>query len=129
MEEELFVSGGATVYTYEEQPRREVVVPREPGVPYKTRLIVRRPADPARFSGTVVVEWWNSTASFDSAPVWDASAEFFAREGWIYVGVTNSNTPIAFLRAAAGSAASCPSRTAASATRRWRCPRTGRPTR
>jgi len=41
---------------------------------------------------------WNSTASFDSAPVWDASAEFFAREGWSYVGVTNSNTPIAFLR-------------------------------
>jgi hypothetical protein len=98
VEEELFVSGAATVYTYEEQPRREVVVPRDPAVPYKTRLIVRRPADPRAFTGTVVIEWWNSTASFDSAPVWDASAEFFAREGWAYVGVTNSNTPIAFLK-------------------------------
>lgn len=98
VQEELFVSGAATVFTYEEQPRREVVVPLEEDVPYKTRLIVRRPADPRAFTGTVVVEWWNSSASFDAAPVWDASAEFFAREGWAYVGVTNSNTPIAFLK-------------------------------
>ncbi len=98
LEEEFFVSGGATVYTYEESPRREVILPLSEDVPYKTRLIVRRPLDPESFSGTVVVEWWNSTASFDSAPVWDASAAFFAREGWIYVGVTNSNTSIAFLK-------------------------------
>jgi hypothetical protein len=97
VEEEWFVSGAATVYTYEEAPRREVVVPRDVGVPYVTRLVVRRPADPARFRGTVVIEWFNSTASFDSAPAWDASAEFFAREGWAYVGVTNSNTSTAFL--------------------------------
>jgi len=66
VEEEIFVSGNATVYTYEETPRREVVVPRDLDVPYKTRLVVRRPADAHRFSGTVVVEWFNSTASFDS---------------------------------------------------------------
>jgi hypothetical protein len=45
-----------------------------------------------------VIEWWNSTGTFDTAPVWDASAEFFAREGWIYVGITNSATSIAFLK-------------------------------
>jgi len=98
VEEEFFVSGAATVYTYEEVPRRGVVLPRDLDVPYKTRLIVRRPADPRDANGTVVIEWWNSTASFDAAPVWDASAEFFAREGWTYVGVTNSNTPVAFLQ-------------------------------
>lgn len=98
VEEEFFVSGAATVYTYEETPRRGVVLPAQEAVPYQTRLVVRRPADPRRFRGAVVVEWFNSTATFDSAPVWDASAEFFAREGWIYVGVTNSNTAIAFLR-------------------------------
>ena len=98
VEEEFFVSGAATVYTYEEVPRRGVVLPRDLDVPYKTRLIVRRPADRRDANGTVVIEWWNSTASFDAAPVWDASAEFFAREGWSYVGVTNSNTPIAFLK-------------------------------
>jgi hypothetical protein len=98
VEEEHFVAGAATVYTYEETPRREVVLPAQEGVPYQTRLVVRRPADARKFRGTVVVEWFNSTATFDSAPVWDASAEFFAREGWIYVGVTNSNTSVAFLR-------------------------------
>ena len=98
VEEEFFVSGTATVYTYEEAPRRGVVLPRELGVPYKTRLSVRRPADPADANGTVVIEWWNSTGTFDIAPVWDASAEFFAREGWTYVGITNSNVAIAFLR-------------------------------
>jgi hypothetical protein len=29
--------------------------------------VVAAPTDP------VVVEWWNSTAGFDTAPVWDAS--------------------------------------------------------
>lgn len=98
VQEEFFVSGTATVYTYEEQPRRGVVLPRDPDVPYRTRLVVRRPASAADATGTVVIEWWNSTASFDAGPVWDASAEFFAREGWTYVGVTNSNVPITFLR-------------------------------
>jgi len=98
VEEEFFVSGTATVYTYEETPRRGVVLPRDLAVPYKTRLSVRRPADPADANGTVVIEWWNSTGTFDIAPVWDASAELFAREGWTYVGVTNSNVPIVFLQ-------------------------------
>ena len=98
VEEEFFVSGGATVYTYEETPRPTVILPLEEAVAYKSRLIVRRPLDPERFSGTVVVEWWNSTGTFDTAPVWDASAEFFGREGWIYVGVTNANSSIAFLK-------------------------------
>ncbi len=98
VDEEFFVSGQATVYTYEEQPRRGVVVPRDPDVPYRTRILVRRPATPEAANGTVVIEWWNSTAGFDTAPSWDASADFFAREGWTYVGITNSNTPIGFLR-------------------------------
>jgi hypothetical protein len=98
VEEEFFVSGDATVYTYEESPRPSVILPLVEAVPYKSRLSVRRPLDPASFSGTVVVEWWNSTGTFDTAPAWDASAEFFARKGWIYVGVTNSNTSIAFLK-------------------------------
>ena len=44
-----------------------------------------------------VIEWWNSTAGFDTAPAWDASAEYFAEEGVIYVGVTNSTTSLGYL--------------------------------
>ena len=41
--------------------------------PYRTRLLVRRPADPARFSGTVVVSWLNVGAGFDLDPEWIAA--------------------------------------------------------
>ncbi len=92
VEEEFFIEGNATVYTYEQVPRPTVVVPLQADVPYKTRILVRRPVSPKAFHGTVVLEWWNSTGGFDLATVWDASADFFGREGWIYVGVTNADT-------------------------------------
>jgi len=99
VEEEFFVEGRATLFNYAHNPPLGPTdleaIARD--VPYKTRLIVRRPADPAAFNGTVVIEWWNSTAGFDGAHVWDQSAEYFARSGIAYVGVTNSTTAIAFL--------------------------------
>lgn len=99
VEEEYFVSGAATLYNYAHNPPLSPtdVVPKQTGVPYTTRMIVRRPAQRSRFNGNVVIEWWNSTAGFDTAPVWDASAEHFAREGYVYVGVTNSMTSLGFL--------------------------------
>ena len=90
VEEEFFVSGTASVYNYANNPPLgpDDITPITGGIPYKTRLIVRRPTNAGAFRGTVVIEWWNSSADFDVAPVWDASAEYFARQGVIYVGVT-----------------------------------------
>jgi hypothetical protein len=34
-------------------------------VPYRTRVVVRRPSDPGRFNGTVVVSWNNVSAGFE----------------------------------------------------------------
>ena len=99
VEEEFFVSGESTLYNYANDPPQGPtdIVPIETDVPYTTRLIVRRPENPKRFNGTVVIEWWNSTAGFDTAPVWDPSAEYFAKRGIIYIGVTNSTTALDFL--------------------------------
>ncbi len=97
-EEEFFVSGKSNVYTYNEVPVPGEIILLDPNVPYTTRIIIRRPTDPGDFNGTVVLEWWNSTAGFDSDPVWQASAEYFARKGIVYVGVTNSSTSIISLR-------------------------------
>ena len=36
--------------------------------PYKTRMIVRRPSDPTKFNGTVVVEWLNVPCSPKPSP-------------------------------------------------------------
>jgi hypothetical protein len=98
VEEEWFASGAATLFTYNDPPLPTEIVPVQTGMPYKTRFVVRRPVDAADFNGTVVIEWLNSTAGFDSAPSWDASAEYFGRKGIVYVGVTNSDTSIRFMR-------------------------------
>ena len=99
VEEEFFVSGEATLFNYAHNPPHSPtdIKSMEDDVPYTTRLIVRRPAKASKFNGTVVIEWWNSTAGFDVAPVWDTSAEYFAANGIIYVGVTNSTTSLGFL--------------------------------
>jgi len=99
VEEEYLVEGAATLFTYASDPPlgpTDLAVAQE-DVPYKTRILVRRPRHAHRFNGTVVIEWWNSTAGFDSAPSWDLSAEYFARRGIAYVGITNSTTSLEFL--------------------------------
>jgi len=99
VEEEFFISGSATLYNYANNPPAGPtdIVAIQNNVPYKTRIIVRRPAKAHKANGTVVIEWWNSTASFDTAPSWDPSADYFANSGIVYVGITNSTTSIDFL--------------------------------
>jgi hypothetical protein len=69
VEEEFFVSGTATLYNYANDPPLGPtdIVPIQTGVPYKTRIIVRRPVKTNKFNGSVVIEWWNTTAGFDTA--------------------------------------------------------------
>ncbi len=56
--------------------------------PYKTRMIIRRPSDPARFNGTVIVEWLNVTAQFDTSPDWEYSRIELMRQGYAWVGIS-----------------------------------------
>jgi hypothetical protein len=99
VEEEYFISGSVDVFQYDDPPELHTLLLRDDlPTDYTTRIIIRRPADDSEFTGNVAVEWWNSTAQFDTAPVWDASAEWFAREGWIYVGVSNADEAVNFLR-------------------------------
>ena len=66
--------------------------------PYKTRMIVRRPADPADFNGTVVVEWQNVTAQFDLEANWFGDPEYLLRNGYAYVAVSSQRVGVNFLR-------------------------------
>lgn len=56
--------------------------------PYVTRVLVRRPVDPARFNGTVVVEWLNVTLDQDVDFVYGATRELLLREGYAWIGVS-----------------------------------------
>src|ERR1700689_241823 len=56
--------------------------------PFTTRLVVVRPEDPARFNGTVVVEWLNVSAGTDVTPDWSYTHRELIREGYAYVAVS-----------------------------------------
>src|SRR5213593_1224746 len=58
VEEEFFLSGTATGYTSAAPLRTDGRWTATPGstAAYKTRILVRRPADGKRFNGTVLVE-------------------------------------------------------------------------
>jgi hypothetical protein len=55
---------------------------------YRTRVLVRRPADPKKFSGTVVVEWLNVSGGVDADPDWVSLREEIVRAGDAWVGVS-----------------------------------------
>lgn len=68
--------------------------------PVATRLLVRRPADPSRFNGTVVVEWLNTTIGYDLDGGWLLTRDELMREGYAWVGVSAEAEGIAFLQQA-----------------------------
>jgi hypothetical protein len=67
VEEEFLIQGSANRYTTPSLTTGMVI---DSGHPYLTRLIVRRPVDPRRFNGTVLVEWLNVTNGFDADNLW-----------------------------------------------------------
>jgi hypothetical protein len=90
VEEEYFLEGDATAYTVQgEQSEDGAWDVTEAGTaPYKTRVIVRRPADAEDFSGTVYVEWLNVTAGVDGDPDFGLTHPVILGDGSAYVGVS-----------------------------------------
>ena len=56
------------------------------GVPYRTRIVVRRPEHPAHFNGTVLMEWQNVTAGYDLDALWNG--DHIMRSGYAWIGVS-----------------------------------------
>ncbi len=103
-EEEYFISG--TGYTYNTTGAVNLTGtkittggPNGNGTyPFKTRIVVRRPANPADFNGKVLVEWQNVTAGFDLAPQWDADPYSLIKQGYAYVAVDAQTVGITGLK-------------------------------
>jgi hypothetical protein len=55
---------------------------------FKTRMLVRRPADPAKSNGTILFEWLNVTNGFDWDPDWVSLHDELIRDGYTWVGVS-----------------------------------------
>jgi hypothetical protein len=89
IEEEFFIADDATTYgpvagaewsrdgKWQAQPRGKM--------PFKTRFLVYRPADPKAFNGTVVVCWNNVTAGYE---LFHGESPEILEGGYAYVGAT-----------------------------------------
>ena len=96
VEEEFLFSGIANVYDW---PQAGPAVVRTPGVPYTTRVLVRRPAAQSRFSGTIVVEMLNPSNLFDLNIGWAMSGRQLVRNGDAWVGITAKPVAVVSLQA------------------------------
>jgi hypothetical protein len=88
VEQEYFASGTAMAFKADSMPSdgKWTITPTTTAS-YKTRILVRRPSNPAHFNGTVIVEWMNVSAG-ESAPDWDFLNPMLMRDGYAYVGVS-----------------------------------------
>ena len=86
---EYFLSGTATAYSSSTPLTADGKWSVHPATtaPYTTRLLVYRPSNPKCFNGTVVVEWLNVSAGFDSPPDWLGAHVSMLRDGTAWVGV------------------------------------------
>ena len=102
--EEFFFSGVGNLYEF--TPTGIQVVSPCPaaatsgctGIPFTTRMIVKRPRNNHDFSGTVVIEPLNPSGGFDIAAVWDRSREQFTANGDIFIGWSSKSVIINALK-------------------------------
>lgn len=87
---EYFLDGTASAFTNTGELGTDGVWAAEPAeeAAYKTRIVVYRPIDPADFNGTVLVEWLNVTAGFETPPSWGTGHLEMRRGGSVWVGVS-----------------------------------------
>ena len=86
VEEEFIVAGGANVYDWATDG---TVKRRFVSAPYATRILVRRPADAAKFNGSVVVELPNEARRFDWPMLWGYVHNYVTDSGaaWVLISM------------------------------------------
>ena len=102
VENEFFLSGTARSFV-PVQPLEGMTdgrwesTPTGPTADYNVRMLVRRPQDPAKFNGKVIVEWFNVTEGFEIDPIWMVASDQLIRSGYAFVGVGAQRTGTNFL--------------------------------
>jgi hypothetical protein len=89
-EQEFLLTGTAESYRLADVrgfDGRWSVRPAE-AAPFTTRVLLRRPAADADFSGTVMVEWLNVSGGLDAPPDWMMTHTHLLRSGHAWAGVS-----------------------------------------
>lgn len=88
--DEYFLSGNAQSYRLAGTPSGDgnwsALIDKS--APYVTRVVVVRPRDPAKFNGSVLVEWLNVTSGQDAPATWMVGHREILRRGYAWVGVS-----------------------------------------
>ncbi|MET0295002.1 MAG: alpha/beta hydrolase domain-containing protein [Phenylobacterium sp.] len=84
-EEEFLLSGTANIYEHDGERR---LVVKATGRPYTTRILVRYPTDPARFSGVINVDFLHPEIGGQS--LWMFGRDYITRKGNAYIQMTLS---------------------------------------
>jgi hypothetical protein len=89
-EAEFTASGTAASYTSAGELPADGTFDLTPGdeADFTTRIVVRRPSDPAASNGTVVMEWLNVSSGADANPDYTYLAAELLRGGYTWVGVS-----------------------------------------
>lgn len=89
-EHEFIASGTATDYKAEGEMGEDGRWTLKPdtSAEYATRVAVRYPSDPAKASGTVIVEWLNVSGGLDANPDYATLESEIVRQGHAWVGVS-----------------------------------------
>ena len=95
LEQEYLLKGTANVYSGTTGGPLTVAA----SGPYETRILIRRPASPGRFSGRVIVELINPTSNYDVDIMWAADHNYFMSRGDIYVGISIKPVVLAAMQA------------------------------
>ena len=85
VEEEFIITGTANLYDWAADGSLNV---KTPNLPYGTRILLRRPADPARFNGSVVVEIPNTARRFDWSMMWGYMHNYVTDQGAAWAAVS-----------------------------------------
>jgi hypothetical protein len=94
VEDEHVLRGTADLFTHDGD-RRPVVLRAD--VRFVTRILVRRPVEPAAATGSVVIEPLHPAG--DMASAWPRTGRMITREGWSWVGVTQDVAGLAATKA------------------------------
>ena len=84
VEEEFILTGTANVYDWASDGTVSV---KTPNAPYGNRVLVRRPANASKFSGTVIVEINNAARRYDWSMMWGYGREYWLEHGDAWVGL------------------------------------------
>lgn len=95
LEEEYFFSGTSNIYGEDGKGRAKVLYNN---APYTNRFLLRRPIEPEKASGRIVVEIINSTSFMDHDRIWLLTHQQLMREGDVYVGLTSKPITMKTLR-------------------------------